>query len=386
MTNVDRGRAVPRNVLTVVTSINPSGLYQLGNKESLLDRFYARSELTNSTVTLLTFRTHLQLYYHFAQHPSEHLEKLLEFVQDNLQTSETDGIGKNLTTIPVIKKILITVWYLANQESYRQIADRFRVWKSTAHYIISATIKAIASHQHDFIQWPESHQYKSIANDFESKRHFPGVIGAIDGTYIHCKPPMNGRNAFVNCKGDPLIILQAICNSNKVFLDIFADRAGSTRDARVFHTSPLGQRLANDPNFIPSDYHLLGDSAYPCTVNLLTPFRDNGHLSPQEKHYNYVHSSTRVVIEQAFGILKAKFRRLKYIDKTRIDLVPNVVIACCCLHNLILNTDGSICECDIEEEEDDDDDDDDKDKSYQIMNDDSVSGKSKRNEIMRLII
>ncbi|XP_023226904.1 protein ANTAGONIST OF LIKE HETEROCHROMATIN PROTEIN 1-like, partial [Centruroides sculpturatus] len=289
-------------------------IINFNQRNGLLSSVKMYSKSTIPTYDDFTFRSHFRMSRHSIQ-------KLLEFVQDDLQTSETDGVGKNLTTIPVIKKILITVWYLANQESYRQIADRFGVWKSTAHYIISATIKAIASHQHDFIQWPESHQYKSIANDFESKRHFPGVIGAIDGTYIHCKPPMNGRNAFVNRKGDPSIILQAVCNSNKVFLDVFADRAGSTHDARVFRISPLGQRLANDPNFIPSDYHLLGDSAYPCTVNLLTPFRDNGHLSPQEKHYNYVHSSTRVVIEQAFGILKAKFRRLKYIDKTRIDLV-----------------------------------------------------------------
>ncbi|XP_023226906.1 protein ANTAGONIST OF LIKE HETEROCHROMATIN PROTEIN 1-like, partial [Centruroides sculpturatus] len=258
-------------------------IINFNQRNGLLSSVKMYSKSTIPTYDDFTFRSHFRMSRHSIQ-------KLLEFVQDDLQTSETDGVGKNLTTIPVIKKILITVWYLANQESYRQIADRFGVWKSTAHYIISATIKAIASHQHDFIQWPESHQYKSIANDFESKRHFPGVIGAIDGTYIHCKPPMN-------------------------------DRAGSTHDARVFRISPLGQRLANDPNFIPSDYHLLGDSAYPCTVNLLTPFRDNGHLSPQEKHYNYVHSSTRVVIEQAFGILKAKFRRLKYIDKTRIDLV-----------------------------------------------------------------
>lgn len=42
--DVGRGRAAPRNVLAVVAGINSSGLYQLGTKEGLLERFYARNE------------------------------------------------------------------------------------------------------------------------------------------------------------------------------------------------------------------------------------------------------------------------------------------------------------------------------------------------------
>ncbi|XP_025265095.1 SCAN domain-containing protein 3-like [Camponotus floridanus] len=42
--DVDKGRAAPRNVLAVVAGNNSSGLYQLGTKEGLLERFYARNE------------------------------------------------------------------------------------------------------------------------------------------------------------------------------------------------------------------------------------------------------------------------------------------------------------------------------------------------------
>ncbi|XP_025264624.1 KRAB-A domain-containing protein 2-like [Camponotus floridanus] len=42
--DVDKGRVAPRNVLAVVAGINSSGLYQLGTKEGLLERFYARNE------------------------------------------------------------------------------------------------------------------------------------------------------------------------------------------------------------------------------------------------------------------------------------------------------------------------------------------------------
>lgn len=50
---VDRGRAAPRNVMCVVMSINPSGLYQLGNKEGTLDRLYARNEFTLSETNFI---------------------------------------------------------------------------------------------------------------------------------------------------------------------------------------------------------------------------------------------------------------------------------------------------------------------------------------------
>jgi hypothetical protein len=38
----------PRNVLAVVVDVNSSGLYQLGTKDGLLERLYARNEFTTA--------------------------------------------------------------------------------------------------------------------------------------------------------------------------------------------------------------------------------------------------------------------------------------------------------------------------------------------------
>jgi hypothetical protein len=46
--------------------------------------------------------------------------------------------------------------------------------------------------------------------------------------------------------------------------------------------------------------------------NLLTPFRDNGRLTLEEKRYNSAHSATN--IERVLGLLKGKFRKLKFLD------------------------------------------------------------------------
>ena len=90
----------------------------------------------------------------------------------------------------------------------------------------------------------------------------------------------------------------------------------------------------------PHDTHIIGDPAYPLESWLMVAFRDNGHLTPIQKRFNVKLSMTRSVIERAFALLKGRFRRLKYLDMNRIDLVPRCIVACCVLHNICLGTEG----------------------------------------------
>ena len=57
-------------------------------------------------------------------------------------------------------------------------------------------------------------------------------------------------------------------------------------------------------------------------------------MPTDHKTYNYRLSRGRVIVEIAFGRLKARWRRLsKQIDMD-ISNVPNVILACCTLHNI----------------------------------------------------
>lgn len=112
---------------------------------------------------------------------------------------------------------------------------------------------------------------------------------------------------------------------------------GRSHDAAVWKSSALGLKFENGEINIPPESHLLEDSAYPLRTYLLTPYRDNGFLSPTQKKYNYYHSSTRVCIEQAFGILKGKFRILKFLHIYNIQEGKRIVNACIVLHNFIIN-------------------------------------------------
>jgi len=78
--------------------------------------------------------------------------------------------------------------------------------------------------------------------------------------------------------------------------------------------------------------HIIGDSAYPLSLQLMKPYRDNGHLTVRQRHFHRKLNSARVVIEHAFGILKSKFRRLRCLHMKKVKNISSAVTACCILH------------------------------------------------------
>ena len=67
---------------------------------------------------------------------------------------------------------------------------------------------------------------------------------------------------------------------------------------------------------------------------MITPFKDHGNLTPQQLRFNFIHSSTRMVIERAFSLLKGRFRRLKYLDMFTNPGYSNSNN--CCMHLYIM--------------------------------------------------
>ncbi|EZA58185.1 hypothetical protein X777_01549 [Ooceraea biroi] len=69
----------------------------------------------------------------------------------------------------------------------------------------------------------------------------------------------------------------------------------------------------------------------------MVPYSDSGHLTKRQKNYNYCHSSSRTVIERAFGLLKARWRSLlNVLAINRMDFTAYHILACCVLHNICL--------------------------------------------------
>ena len=79
---------------------------------------------------------------------------------------------------------------------------------------------------------------------------------------------------------------------------------------------------------------ILGDSAYPIQPWLLKPFTESPSMTDVEKCFNYRLSRARMVVENAFGRLKGRWRRLMKRNDMVTDHIPVVISACCILHNV----------------------------------------------------
>lgn len=84
--------------------------------------------------------------------------------------------------------------------------------------------------------------------------------------------------------------------------------------------------------------------SYPLHNWLLAPYRNNGHLTQSQILYNFVHSSTRMVIESAFGMLKARFRRLRFLEMDDMKDTGRVIIVECTLHNVCVIQNDALTE------------------------------------------
>ena len=140
------------------------------------------------------------------------------------------------------------------------------------------------------------------------------------------------------------MIVQAIVDHDYLFRDICVGWPGSVHDARVFTNSLIYKQITEDGLLEnegcrtilgkPIPLCIIGDSAYPIQTWLMKPFSDNTALSPQQKYFNYRLSHSRIVVENAFGRLKARWRRLVKKNDMITENVPIVIITCCILHNL----------------------------------------------------
>ena len=89
-------------------------------------------------------------------------------------------------------------------------------------------------------------------------------------------------------------------------------------------------------------YHITGDSAYPLSNYLMTPYRVRKQgMSVQQKKFNTHLASKRSVIERAFGLLGLRFPRLMKLNVHSLEKWINCIVSACVLHNwCILEDDG----------------------------------------------
>ena len=78
---------------------------------------------------------------------------------------------------------------------------------------------------------------------------------------------------------------------------------------------------------------MLGDSAYPISPFLISPFKNPSNY--RQRQFNFIHSKHRVVVENAFGRLKARFKALKELSVKDLKIAIKLADCAILLHNFL---------------------------------------------------
>ncbi|XP_049795217.1 putative nuclease HARBI1 [Schistocerca nitens] len=279
--------------------------------------------------------------------------------------------GGNGKLLP-LQHILIFLWFAGHEAAgFRDVADRFNICISSLRCVIQRVTNFISDLGREVIKWPSAEERGAIEAHFRGNG-LPGAIGAIDGSHIRIDRPRKDPQSYMNRKNYFSIQLQVVCDQNRRIRDLFVGYPGSVHDGRVFRTSTLYHTIEEKCG----DFHILGDSAYPCTRNLLTPFRNTGNMSRVQCEFNRALSKNRCVVEHCFGLLKQRFRQLYHLKLRSAREMAHFIRACCVLHNLAVEDN-----LELEDNEGEEDDAPAEERVVGFYNRDDRSGIAKRNMI-----
>jgi hypothetical protein len=227
-------------------------------------------------------------------------------------------------------QLAIFLCRLGSSGSLFEHCSRFGIGEGTVILYTKRVIQAIMAQKKFFVKWPILEERKKVHKGFENLGGLKNVIGAVDGTYIPMKnAPNKDPEVYFTRKKKYAIHCQGIVNDRGIFISFDIGWPGSVHDARVFRNSSF---YKNYSNLIQEDDYLLGDSAYPISPFLIPPFKDP---NSQQKEFNQFHSRHRVVIENAFGRLKARFKALKDLDIKTVKMGILFTSCAIILHNFL---------------------------------------------------
>jgi hypothetical protein len=212
--------------------------------------------------------------------------------------------------IPPQLRVLVAIFTMIGPHALQRTSDLFGIGLSTVHLIQKQVFSAIYKKllpRH--VRWPTGAESESIMAGFQAKHGFIGVCGALDGTHVAIVAPANGAEDFYCRKNYYSIVTQAVCDHLGRFTDIVVGWPGSVHDARVLKNSNLWNR-AEAGTLLNRGQFLLADAGYPLRPWLITPYKFDRSYNKERKVFNYCHSSTRIVVERSFGMLKGRFRSL----------------------------------------------------------------------------
>jgi len=272
-------------------------------------------------------------------------ERLYDRVRPCLRRAG-DGLVGRPPTVPPRTRLLVVLFWLAHggpQFITCEVADMAEsTFSSILREVLAALIRGLPP-----LRFPTSlSAQQTNAADFVSRLGccLAGVVGVIDGSLIRIRtPPAVWRVAYNTRKCFYGVLLLAVVDSHKRFLWILADLRGSLGDSRASKESAWYERQTTPGCQILHPGHiLLSDGGFALEHWLFNPYPADqlpaaDEHTPKRKFYNFCVTSPRAVVENAFGLLKGRWRILHDKVSAETELVPSIVESCVLLHNFLLD-------------------------------------------------
>ena len=284
-------------------------------------------------------------FRYFRMNP-ERFDHLLELVGDKIVKKDT----RFRKSISAKERLAVTLKFLASGDAQQSISYSYRIGKSTVSKIIAETCEAIYQSLDKYLCAPkDSNDWLRISKDFEELWNFPHVLGALDGKHIRIECPKKSGSLYYNYKGFFSIVLMAMCDARYCFTLFDLGHYGSNNDSGILNQSEMGSLFEQEQLHLPAPaivegcsleplpYFVLGDEIFPLKEWLMRPFPGNG-ASEEQRVYNYRHSRARRVIENAFGVMVARWRILLKPIKASVKNAEKYVLAYMALHNYLRQT------------------------------------------------
>lgn len=137
----------------------------------------------------------------------------------------------------------------------------------------------------------------------------------------------------------------AVCDAYYKFIYVDVGNEGSNHDGNIFRKSIFGKALLEGTLKIPGPKKLDGtdimlphffvaDQAFPLHKSIMRPYPGT-YLDETKNIFDMRFSRARRTIENTFGILVQRWRRLRNPIIAAVNLCFKIVLACVVLHNYI---------------------------------------------------
>ncbi|KAK3707295.1 hypothetical protein QZH41_004242 [Actinostola sp. cb2023] len=241
--------------------------------------------------------------------------------------------------------LALGLYRLGHGNSYVSIGPVFNVGKATVIEAVQDVVEGLYELRNEVIKFPETAAETTAAIDtFEDLSDLPNIAGAIDGSHVRIKAPIESKADYFSRYQQYDFIIQAIVDGRKLFMDFSCGYPGAMHDSRVLRRSTIfdkaeARQILTEPTININGHtigpYLVGDSAYPNSPWLIKPYPE-GTRDRDEINFNKELSSARVKVECAFGLLKSRWRVLQKRFDSGIEFAIKCTIACAVLHNLCI--------------------------------------------------